>query len=164
MRRLCMVLLVMVVTGSAAVARTPGSGELAPPAVTEWTLDNGLQVVHVAESRAPVVSVQVWYRAGTRDEAQGRRGMARLFERLLFEGTKRVQPDEHSRMIDDLGGKSAAFTSEDTTSFQDTLPAQYLDFALQLEAERMRGLLFRQSALNDARDALKADLREKVDG
>ncbi len=140
------------------------AGEFHPPAVTEWTLANGLQVVHVAVPRAPVVSVQVWYRAGTRDEPKGRRGMARLFERLLFAGSQRVRPDEHSRMIDDLGGKAAAFTAEDTTAFQDTLPAQYLDFALELEAERMRGMVFRQSALTAARDALKADLREKVDG
>src|SRR5690348_12285432 len=81
---------------------SPAAETSAAPEVSEWSLANGLQVVHVRVPRAPVVTVQVWYRVGTRDEPAGRRGMARVFERLMFQGSTHVRPGDHARMIDDV--------------------------------------------------------------
>jgi len=67
-----------------------------------------------------------------------------MFEHMLFKGTKHVRPEAHAQFLNGLGGYVNAATDEDATHYIDTVPAAYLDFAIQLEAERMRNLLFRQ--------------------
>lgn len=146
-----------------AVATLPARAKVTPPTVEEFRLDNGLEVVFVRSARVPVVTVQVWYKVGTRDEPNGRRGMARFFERLMFQGSTRVKPGDHARLLDDLGGSVAAFTTEDATVMQETVPSGYLDFVLELEADRMRGLVLRDSARRAELAILKEDRARKVD-
>jgi zinc protease len=65
------------------------------PAVETWKLDNGLEVAFSPRPGSPVVSVQVWYRAGSADDPAGKRGLARLFETLMFDGSTRLRPGDH---------------------------------------------------------------------
>src|SRR5689334_8517447 len=67
------------------------------PALETFTLPNGLQVAVLSSMTAPVVSVQVWYRAGSKDEPRDRRGTAHMFERLMYRGTVHVRPDGHAK-------------------------------------------------------------------
>ncbi|MBI4512106.1 MAG: insulinase family protein [Deltaproteobacteria bacterium] len=124
-----------------------------------WTLENGLDVAFVRLQRVPVVTVQVWYHVGSKDEDPSRRGSAHMFEHLMFKGTTRVPPEEHARLVERIGGDSNAFTSEDLTAYYNTVPRQYLDFAIMLEAERMRNLVFRKEVIDAEREVVKEEYR-----
>jgi len=131
------------------------------PGVETFALSNGLQVAVLRTNAAPVVSVQVWYRAGSKDEPRDRRGMAHMFEHMMFKGTARVRPDAHSKSINGLGGYTNAATDEDATHYINTLPAGYLDYAIHLEAERMRNLLFAKPMIDDARETIKDEVHQQ---
>src|ERR1051325_1312757 len=81
---------------------------LHPPtlAITEHSLPNGLKIVLLEDHSAPVVTVQVWYHVGSKDEQPNHRGFAHLFEHLMFKGSAHVKPEEHARRITDVGGIS----------------------------------------------------------
>jgi zinc protease len=134
------------------------------PDVKTWQLENGLHVVYLGVHRAPVVSVQVWYHVGSKDEPKNLRGAAHMFEHIMFKGSGKVPPDRHAQMVESIGGVSNAFTSEDATFYVDNVPKQYLDFTVQLEAERMRGLVFLRKTIDAERDLMKEERRQRVDG
>jgi zinc protease len=146
----------------AKLAPGPASGGLKGlPKLETWTLDNGLQVAYMAMHKAPVVTVQVWYHAGAKEERRDRRGSAHMFEHMMFKGTKNVRPEEHARHMNRLGGYVNAFTTEDVTAYHNTLPKEYLDFAVKLEAERMRNLLFRDDMIKTEREVVKEEIRQQ---
>jgi zinc protease len=131
------------------------------PAVETFALSNGLSVAVLRSEMVPAVSVQLWVRAGSKDEPRDRRGLAQVLARAMWKGSKRVRPDAHAQMVASLGGKVSGGTDEDSTHFGNDLPSGYLDFALQLEAERMRGLQLRDSVIKTARDQLATELRQE---
>ncbi|HEX2691501.1 MAG TPA: pitrilysin family protein [Kofleriaceae bacterium] len=131
------------------------------PAIETFALPNGLQVAVVHRETAPVVSVQVWYHVGSKDERRDRRGTAHMFEHMMFKGTAHVRPDAHTQSINGLGGYVSAATDEDATHYANTLPAEYLEYAVKLEAERMRNLLFRAPMIDAQREVLLEELREQ---
>jgi zinc protease len=132
--------------------------------LVEWKLDNGLAVVYLGVHRAPLVSVQVFYHVGSKDDPKGLRGLAHMFERLFFKGTRFVPPDQQARMIGALGGKLDAQSQEDYTAFVDTVPRADLDFAVRLEADRMRNLVVRKEVVDAERRVAKNELRARLDG
>jgi zinc protease len=109
------------------------------------------------------VTVQVWYHAGSKDERPGIRGIAHMFEHRMFKGSKRVPPEKHARMISAVGGSTNAFTAEDVTASHNTLPRQYLDFAMELEAERMRNLHLTQHTIKSEREVVKEEKRVRLE-
>jgi zinc protease len=154
--------LVTLLSGVAA-AQTPAKLPFARPDIRKWTMDNGLEVVFLAVHKAPIVTVQVWYHVGSKDEARNLRGSAHMFEHMMFKGTAHVPPEQHARWIDGLGGDENAFTKEDMTAYFQTVPKQYLDFAVKLEAERMRNLLIRKEMVDTEREVVKEELRTRVE-
>jgi len=153
--------LVLAVLLAAGAARA--ETDFARPDIKEWKLPNGLSVVYLGVHKAPVVAVQVWYHVGSKDEPRNLRGSAHMFEHMMFKGTTHVPPDRHLAMIQAIGGVGNAFTREDMTGYQNRVPRQYLDFALQLEAERMRGLLFRKEMIDTEREVVKEEKRQRID-
>jgi zinc protease len=151
--------------GLAAVtdaAPKSGSGAIAQlPKIERFTLGNGLEVAFLAIDTAPVVAVQVWYRAGSKDEPRDRRGSAHMFEHMMFKGTQHVRAEAHAQFLNGIGGYVNAQTDEDATHYINTLPSDYLDFALQLEAERMRGLMFRKEMIDTEREVVKEEIRQQ---
>ena len=131
------------------------------PTIEMFELPNGLKVAVLESAAAPIVAVQVWYRAGSKDEPRNRRGSAHMFEHMMFKGTKRVRAEAHAQYINGLGGYVNAQTDEDATHYINTLPADYLDFAIQLEAERMRNLLFRPDMIATEREVVKEEIRQQ---
>ena len=109
--------------------------------IAQKILPNGLKVICLKKSDAPIVSVQVWYKAGSFYERDGIRGMSHFLEHMMFRGTSWVKSEEHSLRISRLGGHCNAFTAEDVTAFFNSVPKDGLDIALRLEADRMDGLL-----------------------
>jgi len=145
---------------AAAAPDVPKSVGKLPPVET-FALANGLRVAVLHSDAAPVVSVQVWYHAGSKDERPDRRGTAHMFEHMMFKGTAHVRADAYTQAINALGGYVNAATDEDATHYVDTLPADYLDFAVRLEAERMRSLLFRKDMIDGERAVVKDELRQQ---
>lgn len=108
--------------------------------VQEYTLDNGLKVLLLPEPRAPVVTLQVWYKVGSRNEVLGKTGLSHLTEHLMFRGTEKFGPKIFSRTVQKMGGNDNAFTSKDYTAYFENGPQTGLALWLEMEADRMRHL------------------------
>ena len=126
-------------------------------------LPNGLRVVVAPQPGVPIVTVDVTYDVGSRVEPEGKTGFAHLFEHLMFEGSENVGKGEHFRLVAEAGGVMNGTTSEDRTNYFETLPAECLDLALFLEADRMRALVLSDGKLANQREAVKEEKRLRVD-
>jgi zinc protease len=141
-----------------------GEKEAAPKIeMKEWSLENGLRVIFAPHRVVPGVTVQVWYHAGSKDERPSIRGVAHLFEHMMFKGSAHVPPEEHARMISSLGGSNNAFTTQDVTVYHETLPRQHLEFAMRLEAERMRYLHLTEHTIASEREVVKEEKRLRLE-
>jgi zinc protease len=109
----------------------------------EVTLANGLRLVVKEDHRAPTVVQQVWYRVGSMDESPGTTGVAHVLEHMMFKGTRRVGPEEFSRLVAGAGGRDNAFTSTDYTVYHEQVHRDRLPFVMRLEADRMANLMIR---------------------
>jgi zinc protease len=127
------------------------------------TLPNGLRVILSEDHSTPIVHVSVVYHVGSKNERPGRTGFAHLFEHMMFKGSKNVEPDSHTSFISSVGGRSNAYTTEDTTVFWQTLPAQYLPLALWLEADRMATLRVDDEAFRREREVVKEERRLRIE-
>jgi len=105
--------------------------------VQEEALDNGLKVLLLEDHKSAVVTFQVWYRVGSRNEIDGRSGLAHFLEHMMFKGTKKMKPEEYSRIIAQNGGNSNAFTTEDHTVYFATMSRDKIGVEIELEADRM---------------------------
>ncbi|HXU01071.1 MAG TPA: pitrilysin family protein [Polyangia bacterium] len=131
--------------------------------VKNWTLANGLNVLFLADHKAPIATVQVFYHVGSKDEHIGIRGVAHMFEHMMFKGSQHVPPEEHARLLKEVGGQVNAFTTEDMTAYHDTVPPSYVGFALQLEAERMRLLKLFPGTVESERRVVEEEKRLRID-
>lgn len=127
--------------------------------ITEEILPNGLKVLLVEAPKAPVVSVQVWYRVGSRNEVPGVTGLSHMLEHMMFKGTPSVPIKEFDRLIQKAGGGSNAFTYQDATTYYENLAADRLELALRLEADRMVNLLFDAKEFAAERDVVVEERR-----
>lgn len=109
-------------------------------AIQEFKLDNGMKLIVQEDHRSPVVVSQVWYRAGSLDEVNGKTGVAHVLEHMMFKGTKNVKAGQFSRLIAAAGGKENAFTSTDYTCYFQQLEKSHLPLSFKLEADRMANL------------------------
>jgi zinc protease len=130
---------------------------------TTHTLPNGLQVILLENHEVPVIDLQVWYHVGGKDELPGHTGFAHLFEHLMFKGSAHVGPDEHSRIIEAVGGFDNAETNDDSTDFFETFPSQYLERVLWLEADRMGSLNVDDANFKSERQVVEEERRVRVD-
>lgn len=122
-------------------------------------LDNGLDVITLEDFSCPIVSVQVWYHVGSKDEQSDRQGFAHMFEHMMFRGTDRLGPTDHFGFIRKVGGYANGYTGFDRTVYLETLPADQLELALWLEAERMTFLKIDQEAFDTERKVVEEERR-----
>jgi predicted Zn-dependent peptidase len=132
-------------------------------AYEQFTLPNGLQVIYSEDHSTPLVSVDVWYHVGSRNERPGRSGFAHLFEHMMFQGSAHVKKAEHFQLIQRGGGTLNGSTQEDRTNYFETLPSNRLNLALWLEADRMRSLAITQENFENQRETVKEERRLGVD-
>ncbi|MCH7747662.1 MAG: insulinase family protein [Acidobacteria bacterium] len=123
------------------------------------TLNNGLTVILSEDHSTPIVHLQLVYRVGSKNERPGRTGFAHLFEHMMFKGSRNVLPDSHLTLISRVGGDGNAYTSEDATTFHETVPAQYLPLVLWLEADRMATLRIDETTFESERLVVKEERR-----
>ncbi|MBM4187378.1 MAG: insulinase family protein [Gemmatimonadetes bacterium] len=132
-------------------------------AIEQYRLDNGLAVVLAPDRSTQVVTVNVWYDVGSRNEVRGRTGFAHLFEHMMFQGSANVKKGDHFALIERAGGESNASTAEDRTNYFAMLPSNRLNLGLWLEADRMRALAVTAENLDNQREAVKEERRLRVD-
>ena len=110
--------------------------------LTQITLSNGLKVLLKEVHTAPIISSWFWYRVGSRDEIQGRTGVSHWVEHMQFKGTEQFPANLLDKAISREGGTWNAFTYMDWTAYFETMPADKIDLALRLEADRMQNSRF----------------------
>jgi len=110
--------------------------------ITQITLKNGMKVMLKEIHTAPIISSWIWYRVGSRDESTGKTGVSHWTEHMQFKGTKKFPANILDKAISREGGRWNAATSRDATHYYETMPADKIDLALRLEADRMRNSIF----------------------
>ena len=163
MKKLLILLVVFccVVTWWVAPAKSQENGLFSR--VQEYKLDNGLTVLLMPEPRAPIISVQIWYRVGSRNEVLGKTGLSHLLEHLMFRGTEKYGPKQFSRLIKQGGGDNNAFTSKDYTAYFETGPKTNFKLFLELEADRMRNLKINDELFLTERKVVVEERRMRTD-
>lgn len=131
--------------------------------VFEKVLPNGLKVILLENHKAPVVTFQVWYRVGSRNEEHGKTGLSHLLEHMMFKGTERVGPEEFSRIIQENGGRFNAFTSYDFTAYFENLSADRIHVALDLESDRMENLVLQEEDFDTERKVVMEERRLRTE-
>lgn len=131
--------------------------------VYETVLDNGLKVILVENHKAPVVTFQVWYRVGSRNEEWGKTGLSHMLEHMMFKGTKKVGPEEFSRIIQENGGNDNAFTSRDYTAYFENISSSKAGVAIGLESDRMQNLVLREEDFRTERMVVMEERRMRTD-
>jgi len=133
-----------------------------PVEIHTIALTNGLRAVMVNHGEAPVITVEVWYHVGSRNEAPGKTGFAHFLEHLMFDGT-RTLGRRFSDYIIRVGGIDNAYTTTDATVFWETMPTSNLPVALWLEADRMRNLQIDQATLDKERTVVEDERRRRYE-
>ena len=124
-------------------------------------LDNGLRIFLREIHAAPIVSHWVWYRVGSRDEVSGQRGLSHWVEHMQFKGTPKWPGSLMERSIARVGGEWNAFTHLDWTTFYETLPANQLEIALSIEADRMRNSIYESNEFEFERSVILSEKEGK---
>ncbi len=142
-------------------AFTPGRIDAAQ--VQEFVLDNGLKVLLLEEHKSPAVTFQVWYRVGSRNEKDGKSGLAHFLEHFMFKGTPTTAPEEYSRIIAKNGGRSNAFTTTDMTVYFATMSRDKIAVELELEADRMANALLGDTYFEPEKKVIQEERRLRTD-
>jgi zinc protease len=127
------------------------------PDYIRHVLPNGLQVLAARVEGLPLLSYQVHVAAGSRVERPGITGISHLFEHMMFKGTPTVGPEEFSRIIQANGGVLNAFTTTDHTTYYENLPADRLELAVRLEADRLANLVLSEENLEPEREVVRSE-------
>ena len=138
-------------------------GVVVPPlGFTRRVLPNGLEVYSARDTNTSNVTVQVWYKVGSKDDPAGRSGFAHLFEHLMFKATKNLPSESFDRLTEDVGGGNNAFTADDVTAYHETIPANHLQRLLFAEADRMGSLVVDEPTFISERDVVKEEYRQRI--
>lgn len=122
--------------------------------VAKTRLDNGLTVILREMHHAPVVSFWIWYKVGSRNEKPGITGASHWVEHMMFKGSPKFPPGSLDRLVSREGGRWNAFTTSDFTAYYETMPADRIDLALQLEADRMENVLMSEEDVESERTVI----------
>src|SRR5258705_2345603 len=150
--------LAFVITAPVLAGTAPADGK-----VTDFLLDNGMEVVVIPDHRAPVVTHMVWYKAGSADEPPGKSGIAHFFEHLMFKGTTNHKPGEFDAKVAEIGGSGNAFTSWDYTAFYQTVSPDALPTMMSYESDRMRNLILTDDVIGPERDVILEERRSRIE-
>jgi zinc protease len=128
-----------------------------------WRLGNGLSILVLVDTSAPVVSYHTWYKVGSRHERPGKTGLAHLFEHLMFNETENLRAGAFDRKLEENGAETNAATWVDWTYYYESLPADRIKLAVKLEAERMARLVLREPQIASEKEVVANERRYRVD-
>jgi predicted Zn-dependent peptidase len=129
--------------------------------IKTFTLPNGLKVIVCEKNTSPMVQMEVWYRVGSKDEWDGVRGMAHMFEHMMFRGSKKFngEGDVYIHDLEKMGSVTNAYTTFDRTVYWQELPKEHLEKVFAMEADRMENLILDQKVLDTEREVVGEELR-----
>lgn len=131
--------------------------------VHENMLDNGMKVLVKQDKRAPIAVIQVWYKVGTSYEHEGITGLSHALEHMMFKGTKKRKSGEFEKIMSANGARNNAFTSQDYTAYYEVLAKDKLEIAMEIEADRMRNLVFDPEEFKKEIEVVKEERRWRTD-
>jgi zinc protease len=153
----------LTVLAAAAALATPRFAESAEVGgVTDFILENGLEIVVVPDHRTPVITHMIWYKVGSADETPGKSGLAHFLEHLMFKGTAKTPAGKFAQTLNEVGGQENAFTSTDYTAFYQRVPREQLETVMAFEADRMTGLVLTDSNVLPERDVVLEEYNQRV--
>ncbi len=129
--------------------------------IKSTVLDNGLKVIVCEKNTNQMAQIEIWYRVGSKDEWDGVRGMAHMFEHMMFRGSKNFsgEGDVYIKLIEKMGGSVNAYTTYDRTVYHEEVQSQHVEKALEMEADRMANLILDQKVLDTERQVVGEELR-----
>jgi zinc protease len=132
---------------------------------TQFTLQNGLNVIVHQDHSVPLVTVNAWYHVGSGREKPGRTGFAHLFEHLMFEGSAHVKEGDFDALLEGAGGNNNGSTNSDRTNYWIDVPSNAVELALFLESDRMGTLLdvMSPARVDGQRDVVKNERRQSYE-
>jgi zinc protease len=148
----------MLITQDSSYARANPANRVA-----QFTLANGLQLVVVPDTRAPVVTQMVYIRAGSADEPPGISGIAHFLEHLMFKSTEKLASGEFSAIVQRLGGQHNAFTNYDYTGYYERVAKDRLKTVMAMEADRMVNLRLGQPEVDTERQVIIEERRVRTE-
>jgi zinc protease len=131
--------------------------------VQRWRLDNGLTILVLVDTSAPIASYHTWFKVGSRHERPGKTGLAHLFEHLMFNETENLKAGTFDRKLEENGAETNAATWVDWTYYYELLPADRVKLAVKLEAERMSRLVLREPQVASEKEVVANERRYRVD-
>jgi len=131
--------------------------------VVEKTFQNGLKVILLENHKAPVVTFQVWYRVGSRNEQWGKTGLSHMLEHMMFKGSKRYSAQEFTKIIAENGGNDNAFTSEDFTAYFENIGSDKVHVLIDIEADRMHNLVLKDEDFKTERMVVLEERRMRTE-
>lgn len=161
MRKITAILFTVVV-GFFVVSTTIAQVRVTPLNFKERFLANGLKVITLPDKSTPQVTVQVWYRVGSKDDPKGRSGFAHMFEHMMFKSTKNMKSEMFDRITEDVGGFNNASTYDDFTNYYQVIPSNHAEVLLWAEAERMVNLNVSEETFVSERDVVKEEFRQRI--
>jgi zinc protease len=129
--------------------------------IKSFTLPNGLKVIVCEKNTSPMVQMEVWYRVGSKDEWDGVRGMAHMFEHMMFRGSKKFngEGDVYIHEMEKLGAQINAYTTFDRTVYWQEVPKDNIEKVFAMESDRMENLILDQKVLDTEREVVGEELR-----
>jgi zinc protease len=138
------------------------STEKIPP-IHEYQLDNGLKVLVKQDKRAPIAALYLWYKVGSSYEQEGSTGLSHVLEHMMFKGTEKHPTGEFNRILAENGAQDNAFTSQDYTAYYEVIASDRLEVAMELEADRMRGVLLPPKEFKKELEVVKEERRWRTE-
>ncbi|VAW50238.1 FIG015547: peptidase, M16 family [hydrothermal vent metagenome] len=131
--------------------------------VQSYQLSNGMKILVIENHRAPVMVSQVWYKVGSSYEHDGITGVSHVLEHMMFKGTEKHPAGEFSEIIAANGGEENAFTGQDYTAYFQKIANDRLELCLELEADRMRNVIFDEKEFAKELEVVKEERRLRTD-
>lgn len=152
-----------VATSVAAVPFFPSNQQSEDPVVKNYTLSNGLSLSVQPERSLPLVTLDMWVRAGGGDEPEDLAGISHFLEHMMFKGTERLEVGEYDRRIEEIGGHLNAGTSQDYTHYYVSIPSEHFDRVLTDFADVLSNSLIDPQEVERERLVVQEEIRRKED-
>jgi len=131
--------------------------------VVDKTLKNGMKVLVQTDHSIPNVALYIFYRIGSRNERPGTTGLSHFFEHMMFNGAKKYGPGELDKAMEANGASNNAYTTQNTTVYQDWFPRSALELIFDVEADRIQYLNFDPKKIESERGVVASERRTSVD-
>lgn len=129
----------------------------------EFNLENGLHCILYKDNNNPIVAVTLGYKVGSKDEESDKKGIAHLFEHMMFQGSAHLDKNGHFLEVMRSGGVCNAFTMQDVTVYYEIMPSHNLEMSLWLESERMSSLNVSEENLTNQKNVVIEEKKQVYD-